>query len=139
MSLYAQFGTDEKKEAEGIWVAFAPNNDKSVPAFLLKRAGRSNTAYTKRLEAVTKPQRRLIDAGLLDAKASEALTLEAWVGTVLVDWRHVQGRDGKVIKFSKDAAIELMKELPELFDELWSTSNKAGLFRPEAPEADAKN
>lgn len=140
MSLYSQFGVDEQKEQEGIWLDYAPNKDKSIPGFLVRRAGKNNKSWTKAYETAAKPFRRQAEMGILSSEISEKITLEAWVGTVLIGWRDVQDRQGTSIPFSREAALALLGELPQLWDDLWAQSTKATLFRPEDdPEDDAKN
>ncbi len=124
MSLYSQFGIDEEKEQEGIWLDYAPNKDKSVPGFLVRRTSKNNKAWTKAYEKAAKPFRRQAEMGLLDADISEKITKEAWVGTVLIGWRNIQDRQGSPIDFSREAALKLLDDLPQLWDDLWAQSTK---------------
>jgi hypothetical protein len=139
MSLFAQFGTDAAKEAEGVEVKFGPNPDKTIPTFVIARAGRGNPAYAKDLEKSLRPVKRQMEMETLDNETAEAILMGVFIRTVLRGWSHVQDRDGKEIAFSEQAARDLFTQLPELYTQLSQDAQKAALFRENAIEADAKN
>ena len=138
MSLHTQFATNETKEIEGVMVQYGANKDGTIPTFKLSRMGRSNKKYTKALDAATKPFRRQLDLGTMDAATSERIFMEVFVITVLTCWYDVQVKD-LTVNYNKENAMNLMKELPELYDDLQEKAKSAALFRDEAVEEEAKN
>lgn len=139
MSLHSQFKTDATLENAGIAIQYGPNDDGSVPEFVISRTGKSNKKYTKALEAATKPYRRQIDLGTMNNDLAEKLFMGVFIDTILKSWSNVQDEKGKDIAFTKQAAIKLFSELPELYDDLQDKSKNAGLFREADLEDDAKN
>ncbi len=141
MSIYAQFETDPKKENEGVWLDIGLNDDGTAARFLLKRAGKNNKAWNAAFERESRPYRRQLETGTIDPKVSERITMQAFVGSVLVGWENIQGRDGKPLgDFDKQKALGFLADLPELWDWVWEQARGARLFRPDAPsEAEVKN
>lgn len=137
MSLYDQYGTDAKKEAEGVEVALAPNDDGTIPTFVLAATSRSNQKYAKALDNATKPYRRNIDA--MKPETAEALYRDVFVKTVLKGWKNVQDRNGVEIPYSAEAAVKLFTELPRLYDDLNSRAGSIDLFRESQKEEEAGN
>lgn len=139
MSLFKQFGTDAAAETAGVKVEFGPNEDKTVPTFHLSRMGKSNKRYSKALELATRPYRRQIELGTMSNDVADKLFLEVFVSTILLGWDNVQDREGKAMAFTKENAVELMGQLPELYDDLQEKAKSAALFRETALEDEAKN
>lgn len=146
MSLSKQFKTDSEKEQNGVAIAFAPNDDGTVPTFYIARQSSRNTKYARTVEAVTKPYRRQIDTNTLGEKQSQALMMEVFVKSILLGWQNVAKSDisGDTSEtgyadFTPDNAKALFERLPELYDSLNEQSKNVALFKDEAMEADAKN
>lgn len=139
MSLYTQFKTNAEKEVEGVEVQYGPNEDGTIPTFTISRMGKANKAYTKALEAATRPYRRQIELGTMNNDTAEGLFLVVFIQTVLKGWKNVRGEDGKEIPFSKETATKLLTDLPELYDDLQEKAKSASVFREEALEDEAKN
>lgn len=139
MSLFKQFGTNKEAEQEGVWVEYGPNDDGTIPAFKIARAGKSNKKWLKAVERATKPHRRAMELGTIDNVLAEKLMRDVFAESVLTDWRNVQDKDGKPLAFSKAEAVALLEALPELYDDLNEKASKAAMFRDEALENEAKN
>jgi hypothetical protein len=139
MSLYKQFETDTSVERDGLWLAYGQNSKKQPIEIKIARAGGSNEAYLKKLEAKFKPFKRLIQNDALDRPIYEKLVRETYAETVLLDWKGVEDRDGNDMVFSKENALTLLNDLPDLYADILEQSTKAALFRKELREADAKN
>lgn len=146
MSLYSQFKSDTNLEKTGILIQYGfvtqPNGDPDLNkpiSFRIARAGGSNQAYAKRVEAETKPYRRQIQTETIDTKVAEQIMKKVFVETVLLGWENVQDEEGKELAFTKENALKLLTDLPDLYDDLVRQSNKAALFRAEVREADAGN
>lgn len=139
MSLYKNFGTNKEAESKGVSIEFGVNDDKSVIAFIVSRSGKSNKKYAKALEAATKPYRRQIQLGTMDDELANKIYMEVFISTVLKGWENVQDEKGKSMAFTKDNAVKLFTDLPELYEELQLKAADFTTFRDESREDDAKN
>jgi len=140
MSLEAEFGTNQKKEVEGVEINdFTPNKDGTVPTFVIASTSRLNEDYYKVLEKETKPFRRA--GGVVKAigtKKAEAITFEVFLKTVLKGWRNVE-LDNQPLPFSIDNARMLFTRLPRLYDKLIERANDIETFQDEVREEEAGN
>lgn len=137
MSLFDLYGTDEKKEVEGVEVTFPPNEDGSVPTFVIAATSKSNQKYSKALELATKPWRRNIES--MGTENAERIYREVFAKHVIKGWRNVQDKDGTEIPFSVENAMELFKKLPRLYDDLTQRAGSIELFREAQREEEAGN
>lgn len=139
MSLFDQYETNAKKEAEGVDVPFpdAANKDGSIPTFTIAATSKANQKYSKALEQATRPFRRNMDA--MKPEAADALYKEVFVKTVLKGWKNVQERDGSEIPYSPAVALELFERLPRVYDKLVAEAGGIELFRETQLEAEAGN
>jgi len=141
MSLFKQFATDSKKEIDGIEVKFyeAENDDGSIPTFIVSRMGKSNKRYAKALEQATRPHRRQIALETFSNEKGEEIILNVFAETVVIGWSNVLDRNGIVIEYSKENAVKLLTELPELYARLQEEASLVVNFRNEMLEEEAKN
>lgn len=139
MSLRKAYETDAEIERSGIEFEAAGG-----AKFKLARAGGGNTRYAKTLERLCRPYRKQIQTGTLAPAASERIVREAFVDAVLLGWSGVtwrdlgDDRDGDA-PFTRDNALRLFAELPDLFSDLQEISAQRAAFLREALEADAGN
>lgn len=141
MGLHKQFKTNSAKENEGVEIEFpeAQNDDGSIPVFVISRMGKSNKAYSKALEAATRPYRRQVELGTMKNDVAESLFLGVFVDTVLRGWKHVQDEEGNEIPFNRDSAKALLEELPDVYERLQEEAKISSNFRDSSLEAEAKN
>ena len=141
MGLHKQFKTNSAKENEGVEIEFpeAENDDGSIPVFVISRMGKSNKAYSKALEAATRPYRRQVELGTMKNDVAESLFLGVFVDTVLRGWKHVQDEAGNEILFNRDSAKALLEELPDVYERLQEEAKSSSNFRDSSLEAEAKN
>ena len=139
MSLYKQYATDANLEKTGIELQYGENANGDEIIIRVARAGGSNTAYTKRMEALVKPYRRQIQAETIDNKVLEKLVMQAFAETVVLGWENVEGRDGTVLEFNVANVIQLFTDLPDLFKDVQEQAQKAVLFREDILEVESKN
>lgn len=139
--LFKQFKTNSVMEIEGARIEFpeAENDDGTIPTFILARTGKSNKAYSKALEAATRPYRRQIELGTLKNDVAENLFVKVFINNILKGWENVQDEDGKAIPFSKAAAEKLFDEMPDVYERLQFESKESANFRDAALEEEAKN
>ena len=139
MSIFKQFGTDKKLEQEGVLVEYPANEDGSIPSFRLARMCRSNKRYMKAVEAATRPHKRAIELGTIKPETAEEVFLDVFVGTILLGWDNIQDNAWLEIPFSKEAAKNLLKELPDLYDDLQEKAKNMSLFLESEMETEQKN
>lgn len=139
--LHKQFKTNSAKESEGVEIEFpeAQNDDGSIPTFIISRMGKSNKAYSKSLEAATRPYRRQVELGTMKNEVAEGLFMGVFVDTILRGWKNVQDENGQPIAYSKDAATALLNELPDVYERLQEEAKLSANFRDSALDAEAKN
>lgn len=139
--LHKQFKTNSVKETEGVKIEFpeVQNDDGSIPTFIISRMGKSNKAYSKALEAATRPYRRQVELGTMKNDVAEKLFLNVFVDTILRGWENVQDENGEAISYSKDSAISLLEELGDVYDRLQEEAKISSNFRDSALEDEAKN
>lgn len=139
--LTKQFKTNSAKESAGVEIEFAEaqNDDGTIPTFTISRMGKSNKAYAKALEAATRPFRRQVELGTLKNEVAEPLFLGVFVDTILKGWKNVQDEKGVEIPFTKENAIRLMNELPDVYERLQEESKIASNFRDNNLQEEAKN
>lgn len=144
--LYKHFKTNADLEVNGVWLDYEDVNTRIRVA----RAGGSNKKFTRRLEALSRPHRRAIQADMMSNERIRKLTMEVFIDTVILDWqtreseeaewtKGISGPNGDVLEFTKDNVRQVLTELPELFDDIVDFAQKSAAFREEVLEAEAGN
>jgi len=139
MSLYDQFSTNKQAETVGIWIKYDLEDGKPSPRFLVARVGGSNIKFSKALAALMKPHQYAMQNGSLSIEKQNAIVLEAFCSTVLLNWENVVTQDGAELAFCKENAIGLFTDLPELYEDLKGQASSMALFKQQQLEAVAKN
>lgn len=134
-SAYELFETSKQAEAEGVWVDIGPFS------FKLARAGGQNSTFMKEASKRFKPYQIAINNDTMPQDMALDLVIDIFVDTIVLDWKNVGDKSTppKEIPFSKDAARELFRDLPNLFQELQTQATKTGNFRAQNLEAAAGN
>lgn len=140
MNLHKQFATNAKTETAGIRVEYYDENDvEAKPAtFIVARAGGANTAYQKALDRETRPIRRALSQDAVSIERINFINKKVFVETCLLGWENVSDPDGKPLAFTPENALQLFKDLPDLYDDVVRQASNANLFRLNIEE-DAKN
>ena len=137
-SIYDLYGTDKELEKNGVWIEY-PGGE----MFKVARIGTNESAYGKLLRQKTKHLRRKIEADTLDVDVLGKIMMDVFVQTSLLDWKNVKEKDSdgkeKLIDFNKENALELMRRLPDLFDDLHTQAQSLSTFQKESVEKDSKN
>lgn len=139
MSLYKAFETNEELENKGVEITVAENGDGTPIKFFVARAGKSNKKYQKALEVTFKPYRRQMQLNTMAEETATALMIEVFATTVLKGWENVRDKEDKPLTYSKENAVKLLTDLPELYDTLTAFANDVANFRDETLAEDAKN
>ena len=129
-NIYEMFETNDMLEQQGIWVNYG-----SAGKFLVARSGGANTHFAKVLEMKMRPYRKQT----LNNEVAADILMESFVEAALLGWDGVKDRKGKAIKFSKENAIKLFKELPDLFSDLREQSSQMSNYQYGDVEDDAGN
>lgn len=132
-SPYSVFQTNETLEREGITV------DYGAFRFRVARAGGSNKRYAQVMAARMKPYRRAIQTDTMDEDVAKRVLQEVFVDTVLLGWEDVTGKDGQPLAYTRENALNLFIDLPDLFTDLFEQAKNVALFREHLTELDAKN
>jgi len=124
-SPYQLFGTSKESETEGV--------DLDYGDFIIKarRAGGDNKEFGRRLRKYLKKHKKAValDAELTDQQRKELI--EIYVDTVIVGWENLKGRDGKNMNHTRGNAIKLMFDLPDLFQDIRTSTGDFQNFRQE--------
>lgn len=144
--LFDTFQTDQNMEVSGKWIYPAgepTESNPTPPAFKLARAGGANKRYTKVQAALMKPHLALFrnskDITPERMDLINDIARKCFFDTLLLDWKNVQSKSGEVIPFSREAAEDLMKQLPALYDFLMGESQALSTFNPTTVEDEAGN
>lgn len=145
MSLKDKFKTDGTAARDGVWFDYVANSDGSVPGFKLARMSKQNKKYAAAMRKVS--MRYEDDNGVADFTAlnegeAEAMLLDVFLDTVLLDWRNFQPDDnGVTMAFDRGNAKAILgsDEWSDLLDDLNSKARKAASFRQKALTVQAKN
>lgn len=148
MSLANKFKTDTAAASGGVWFDYSslPNADGTIPGFKLARMSKHNKPYLAAMRKLTDIFDTAEDGSITvppaeEEKAEDAMR-EAFVSTVLVDWRNFQPNDdGVALPFSLDAARQLFADPAwiDLYGDLTEKARKNANFREKAQQAQAKN
>jgi hypothetical protein len=140
MGLRSRFKTDVAAVQSGVWfdMPFARNADGSVPGFKLARFGLANPKYQKALALFIE------QAGDLETVSDEQdreRSTRFFVDFAVMDWRNVQPEDdGVELKFSKDAATEILNswDWVDLLNWLRQRASEQEGFKAKEADATAK-
>lgn len=147
MSLRKTFKTDKTAEVEGVEVAVAMNDHNNEPIFIrISRMGTTNKRYTKALNKVTQPHQAAIQNGAMDNDLARKMLQEVFVDTILLGWKNLpkseltgDEADKDELEFTRENALALFDEMPDLYDDWEGRAQKASSFREQEREASAGN
>lgn len=140
MSLYSVFKTDHSKEREGRWFELVgiKNEDGTEPGFKMARMSRANPEYQAAIERLSKDIKQAVDLDTLTEDVAGPIMRGVFVETILLDWRNVYDENGQAIPYSKEAALKLFTELPDLYLVLVDEASKLSNFRARELDEVAK-
>lgn len=100
--------------------------------FKVKRFGGKNSAKIRKLTALYhKPYARMIELGTLPEEKEREIYIKIFVEACLISWEGIQDENGEDIEFTRDNAIELFMELPEMFDLLSAYASDVNSYKEE--------
>lgn len=134
MSTYNTFKTNPQSEIEG-FVA-----DLGEPGkFTICRAGGANANYYKALQRLSQPHRQAIRNEMIDPEVQARIIREAFAEAVVIGWEGVTDENEQPLPYSKENAIKLFNDLPDLFAQIQGWATNMANFRFQRLKADAKN
>jgi hypothetical protein len=140
MSLFEAFKTNRDKENSGIWLEdFPSNKDGTTPGFLIARASKTNTNYSKAAQKVGKKFQKEMELGILSEDRADPAVKALFLDTVLLGWRNVFDADEKPLPYTRENAAKLIEVLPDLYEFLYAESRSMSNFRDEEIKVDAGN
>lgn len=147
MGLRKNFKTDVTLENEGVEIQVDMNEHNNQPILIVvSRMGKTNKRYAKQLEEVTRPHQTAIANETLDNDLGAQLLREVFVDTVLLGWSNLpkseltgDPKDTADLPYTRENALALFAEMPDLYDDWEARAKKASNFREAARKANAKN
>lgn len=115
------------------------NQDGTIPTFKLAYIGRSNKAYGACIATAMKPHQKLIAANLFSKEDEEKMMLGVFVDSILKGWENICDEYGQPIPYSKEKALEMMTDLPELYEKLFAYASDFSNYTEAAVGAIEKN
>lgn len=104
LNIFKKYATDEAAESNGTWINLGDGAE-----VLVARLG--NKAYGKMLGKEFQANKRILDLGEdseeADAKSNEIMA-NVLAETILLDWKGVEGEDGKPMEYNKDNARKVL-------------------------------
>lgn len=125
-NLDKNFKTNSVLEEEGVDFAI----DEKV-SFRVRRFHAGNVRVKAAMAKYHKPYAQQIDRGTLSQEKSTELTIRMFIDVCLISWTGIEDGAGNPIEFSKEAAYELFKDLPEVFDTVWKNANDFANYKED--------
>jgi len=113
----------------------------------VSRMTRNNQKYQQAFTAKFDPHMTAIQADAMSEALAKKLTRELFVDEILHDVRNLplsdltgdEADNDKVMEYTRENALRLFDELPDLYDDWEGRAKKASNFRAAATEKAAKN
>jgi hypothetical protein len=147
MSLRNTYKTDNAKEVEGVWITVDADENGKETRIHVSRMSKSNKIYAKAAETKFAPHTAAIQNETIPEALAARLIREIFAEVILHNWEGVSKFDltgdeadkDTPLEFSKENALALFAELPDLFDAWEAQAKKAGNFREAEKKVSAKN
>ena len=131
LDLSEAFGSNEKAEIAGVWIPLGSGAEIRIARLGNPEAQRAYRTLPVRI-------RRSIEQGLLDEKESLDFLNNFIITNIIKDWKGlVDG--GKVMKFSTENALKMLKKHRRFRDRIWELANDDEIFNVDELEEDSKN
>lgn len=132
-SFTKRYATNETAAEEGVFVDFGDGIQVKVARFDNKQS----RDLRRKLE---KPYRNILQRNRqLPPELEEKLAIQQIAEAVIKDWKGITDENGKEIKFTPEAAKEILTKYPDFLNDVLTVSMERDLFRQEALEEDVKN
>lgn len=120
----SKFRTDRRAEEDGVWVD-------AGEGLQLRIARWGNPRYQEAMRRLGSPLLPQIKTGTISEQASEEVLCKAMAETILLEWKNLQEEDGSEIKYSREKALELLRDVRDFRALVVDLSQNVNLFRAE--------
>jgi len=124
---FNKFATDKVLEIEGAWVDIGDGAQVRVA-----RIG--NDKYTKRLEHLYKPYRKMQRTNTVPDDLARKLFIDALANTVLLEWKGFKDDSGAEIPYSTELAITQLTDLKDFRELIVEIASEAATYRNDEIE-----
>ena len=147
MGLRNTFKTDKTLETEGVEIAVGINehNDKPI-TIRIARMTRTNKKYAKALDNASRPHTASIQNETLDEAIASRMMQGVFVDTILLGWGNLPksdltgvDTDTDELPFTRENALALFEELPDLYKDWEKRANGSAAFREIERDVSAGN
>lgn len=125
-----KFDRSQTIPADPVWISLP------VGDFLCVYFDNRSPTYIRIMQRLTKPVRKLIDAGMLDAEKDREISIKAFVEYVVKDWRKVTS-GGTEVPFTQENCVDLFTQDAQSFYALIDEATTIPNFMPS--DEDRKN
>jgi len=132
-SLYQTFSADPDLEKSGVWLDFGG------PRIRILRSGPTNQRFIRVLTEKQRPVAAQIRTGVISEDQSRKILAEVFAESIITDWQGVTDKEGNVLEFSKENAVKVLCDLPDLFTIIQEHSSNMANFRQGQIEEEEKN
>lgn len=129
-NIYAKYGSDSKKETNGVPFYVDKDSDTYI---LVARWSYRNVEHTKAQAELT------LNAGSHSEQELDEMRTELFVNHLIKGWNNIFDMDGNEIPYTKENALKLMADLPDLVNELIGFSLKRENYPIDKAEDTVKN
>ena len=126
MDIKKQFGTDEKKELEGVVHDLGEGAKVRVA-----RIG--NPKFKLVFNRLTKPHKQMMQRGTLPEATGDSILIRAMAETILLDWEGIE-EDGTPVEYNKEEVIRLLTEYKDFRDLIANLASDMDSFKSLADE-----
>ncbi|HVQ48492.1 MAG TPA: hypothetical protein VMS92_00465 [Mycobacterium sp.] len=123
MDMRKTFGGDKTLERDGVELHLGGDAYITVA-----RAGGTNVAYQHALQKRIRPYQS--KSGYIENDTYIDILKQTFADAVVLDWRGLE-LDGEPLPYSRDNALRLMRELPDLWDIIKTHAEKLANFQQE--------
>lgn len=127
-SLYDMFGSDESTSENGKWFKFGKTIEIKIRRFKSKKSRKVRDALEAPYKRATK-----FGSALPDDVQTE-ITIQHIAEGIVADWKGVVDKSGNPVKYSAQAAVSLLTDLPDLRDSIAELSLNLDNFRDDDKE-----
>lgn len=131
MDIKKEFGTDSKKEVEGVWEDFGDGLE-------VKIARIGNPIYQKAFQKISKPHKKAIRRGTLRDEKAEELLIEAMAKAIVLDWKGLE-EDGKEVPYNHNNCVKILTEYKDFREQVSEFATEIEAFRCDEDEEAEKN
>jgi hypothetical protein len=132
MKINKFFATNEHLEEKGVWHEIGDGAKVLV-------ARNNNKNHAEELKRLIAPYRRQIQMNKLPDEVYKKISIEAMAKTILLGWVGFEDDNGKELKYSIEAATDLLTRLPDFRNVITSFSDEMDAYQQEAEEGAENN